>query len=106
MKYLILSCAVLFPAASFGQDIESMQKASDLGNLLASEAYCGFAFDQAAISAWIDANTDPSDMGFAGMLNTMTAGAAYEFEGHTESQKSAHCHSVERSAKHFGFITG
>jgi hypothetical protein len=92
------------PLAGHAQDLDSMQVAYKLGTVLGSEARCGFSYDQAGISAWIDANTDPSDMEFASNLAAMTQGADYTIEGMTESAKTAHCRAVERTARHYGFI--
>lgn len=78
--------------------------ARELGSLLASEAYCGLAYDQAAVAAYIDAQVDPSEMGFASTLEIMISGAEYDLDGKSPSAKTAHCSAVTRSARHYGFI--
>ena len=103
-KRLVMLIAVLVPAVSAAQSTDSLVKAQELGNILASEELCGLVFNQDAIVRWIDDNTDPADMGFSGMLQMMTEGAKFGFPGMSESSKTAHCRSVERVAQHFGFI--
>lgn len=90
-------------AQGFGQ-FENMQKAQELGSILAAEEYCGLSYDQNAIASWIDQNVDPGDMGFAGTLEMMTQGAQFDLSSKSASSKTAHCHSVERTARHYGFI--
>lgn len=99
---IVLGC--LLSSAATAQDFESMQRANDLATILGSEQKCGFAFDQAAISAWIDKNVDPSDMGFAGTLSMMTQGMEFQFGGMSQSALTAHCRAVEQTAKHYGFL--
>ena len=103
-KYLATLIAVLIPITASTQSMDSFQKAQDLGNLLASEEFCGLVFNQDAIVRWIDENTDPADMGFSATLQMMTDGAEFGFSDMSESSKTAHCRSIERTARHFGFI--
>ena len=97
--------AVLITAL-FSQAVASdnLEKAQNLGSILAAESMCGFTYKKRAISRWIDENTDPSDMGFASTLQLMTDGASFNQNGMSESSRTAHCRSVERSARHFEFI--
>lgn len=95
---------VAAPLPSLGQDLDSMNTAYKLGTVLGAEARCGFSYDQAGISAWIDANTDPADMEFAANLAAMTQGAEFNFDSLSESAKTAHCRAIERTAQHYGFI--
>lgn len=83
---------------------DTMQMALNLGAVLAAEKPCGFAYDQAAIEAFIDKNVPADDMGFPAMLTTMTSGAEFELQSMSESQKTAHCRQVGRIAKSYGFI--
>ena len=89
---------------SHAQSLDSMQKAQELGSILASEEMCGLVYDQDAISRWIDENTDPADMGFSSTLSMMTEGSKFQFEEMSTSSKTAHCRSIERTTRHFGFI--
>lgn len=86
------------------QELETMKRAQELGMVLASEEFCGLAYDQAAIAAWIDANVAEEDMQFAPMLQTMTRGATYELESMTPSLKTAHCRAITQSARSNGFV--
>jgi len=101
-------CAVTLilvaPSMSAAQSMSSMTAAVNLGSVLAAESFCGLTYDQDAISAWIDTNTDPGDMGFASSLSMMTDGASYELQGMSDSSRTAHCRSIERTARHYGFI--
>jgi hypothetical protein len=104
MKYWLAMIVLAFPAASAADEMASMQQAMELGSILAAEQECGLAYDQAAISVWIDQNVDPSDMGFASNLGLMTKGAEFNSQGMSDSQKVAHCRSIEQTARHFGFV--
>lgn len=98
------SMAAALAASASAQSIDSMGLAMDLGGILGAEAPCGLSYNQAAISAWIDENTDPADMSFSSMLTTMSQGSEYNFRDLSESAKTARCRSVERTARHYGFI--
>ncbi|MCC1491557.1 hypothetical protein [Cognatishimia sp. F0-27] len=98
---LVLSHVPSFTAA---QSFDSMQKAQELGSLLASEEFCQLHYNQDAIEVWIDGNTDGSDMGFPSKLRMMTDGASFDLQSMSESSKTAHCRSIERTARHFGFV--
>lgn len=100
----IIAPMLLLATVVNAQSLDSMNAAMSLGSVLAAESFCGLSYDQAAISAWIDANTNPSDMGFASSLSLMTDGAAYELQSMSESSRTAHCRSIERTARHYGFI--
>lgn len=104
MTKAVFLAICLIPGIATAQDFESMEKAQDLGSLLGSEAFCGLTFNQDAVVEWIDANTDPADMGFASALQMMTDGSKFNLEGMSATAKSAHCRAVERTAKHYGFI--
>lgn len=91
-------------SAASAQNFDSMRKAQELATILGSEEYCSLSYDQDAIAAWIDANTDPSDMGFASILDVSINGVSYGLEDRSASAKTAHCRSVSRTAQHFGFI--
>lgn len=81
-----------------------IQIASDLGTLLASEAPCGLAFDQAAIQTWIAGNAPVDDMGFAGSLDSFTRGYGRRFDEMTPSARTAACAAATGTAKRYGFI--
>ncbi|PIE16350.1 MAG: signal recognition particle [Rhodobacterales bacterium] len=81
-----------------------MRVAQELGTLLAAEKFCGLSYNQAAIGKWIDENTDPSDMGFSSTLTMMIEGSSLMQGDMSESSKTAHCRSIERTAHHYGFI--
>lgn len=104
LKQFLIATLCSAPLPLFAQSMDSMKIANDLGTILAAEKFCGFTYNQDAIGNWIDENTDPSDMGFSSSLNMMTEGSAFMQNDMSESSKTAHCRSVERAARHFGFI--
>jgi len=93
-----------FPFSASAQSVDSMDAAINLGSVLAAEIRCGLSYNQAAISQWIDDNTNPNDMGFASNLAMMTDGAAFQIQSMTQSSITAHCRSIERTARYYGFI--
>lgn len=103
MRYLALISALLIsPAAA--QNFQSMQMATELGSILGAERVCRLSFDQAAIERWIDQNVDASDMGFPSTLSLMIQGGEFQAQSMQGNALAAHCRSVERTARHFGFI--
>lgn len=85
------------------QDMKSMQLATQLGSVLASEELCGLAYDQAAIEAFIEKSVKADDMGFASTLKVMTSGQEFQNKSLTVSGKTAHCAQIRRVAKSYGF---
>lgn len=102
-SFLIAGLCAL-PLSLSAQSMDSMQKAQELGTILAAEEFCQLSYDQDAIGKWIDENTDPADMGFSSTLNLMTEGSAFQLRDMSESSKTAHCRSIERTARHYGFV--
>ncbi len=103
-KPILIAALCTTPLPLAAQSMASMQKAQDLGTLLAAEDFCGLTYDQDAVGRWIDENTDPADMGFSGTLTMMTEGSAFMLGDMSASGKTAHCRSIERTARHYGFI--
>jgi hypothetical protein len=101
MIRLTLSILLLSAGAAFASD--SNQMAMALGDVLAAEASCGFAYDQAAIETFIDKNVSADDLQFSSTLNLMTAGSKFSLDQMSASQKTAHCRQVGRVAKSYGF---
>lgn len=85
-------------------DLRRMELAQNLGTVIASEEFCALAYDQTAIANWIDANVDASDMSFAGTLDTMVQGTRFGLSDMSASAKTAHCRSIENTARHYGFV--
>jgi len=99
---LILALSATAPVLA--DDFESMQLANQLGSVLASEEPCGFAFDQAAIAAFIEDKVSPDDMGFASTLNMMTQGQRIQIDQMSASSKTAHCTQIRRVATSYAFL--
>jgi hypothetical protein len=105
MKHLSIAIVLAaLPMAGVAQNMDSMMKATELGTILAAEEFCDLVYDQNAVADWIDANTDASDMGFPGTLQMMVEGSKFQNSGLSGSARTAHCRSVERTSRHFGFI--
>lgn len=101
-RFALIAALLATPAAA--QNLRSMQIANDLGSILGAERACRLVYDQAAIERWIDQNVDASDMSFPSTLSLMTQGAEFQLRSMQGSALAAHCRSVERTARHFGFI--
>ncbi len=106
MKRRLLTIAVLSaltaPAIA-ANDLQSMQMATQLGNLLASEAFCELTFNQEAIAAFVEKKVPADDMQFPSMLSLMTSGAKVQLDQMSPSGKTAQCTQVRRVAKSYGF---
>lgn len=99
---ILAASVVAMPA--FALDFETMEKAQNLGNILGSESFCGLSFNQDAIAAWVDDNVPASSMSFSGDLQGAVAMSQITVSSMSESAKTAHCRSIERTAKHLGFL--
>lgn len=100
----LLLLALTPPAATAQSPADVVRTASELGAMLGAEAGCGLAYDQAAIDAFIDAEVPPDAMEFPGYLTLMTDNAASTVAAMSDRDRATHCHAVERTARHFGFI--
>ena len=108
MKTAVGIAAAVLALAAVGlagaQNFDSMRLATDLGDVLASEEFCGLTYDQDAISTFIESKVKADDMSFTSTLRMMTDGVRYGLADMTDSQKTAHCRQTERVAKAYGFI--
>jgi hypothetical protein len=91
--WLATVLAVLFCSSGGvrAQGSDSTEIADNLGNVIASEDFCGLHYNQEAIAAYISKHVRQDDMGFAGMLQLMTAGARVQLNQMSPSAKTAHC---------------
>lgn len=90
--------------AASAQQLESMQLAQNLGNVIASEKFCNLEYNQRAIADFIAKNVREDDMSFAGMLQLMTEGTEAQLNEMSASAKTAHCAQTARVARSYGFI--
>jgi hypothetical protein len=97
---LILSAPGLASAAS----LDSFTLATALGDVLASESFCGLSYDQDAIKKFIDEHVHPNDMQFPSTLRMMTDGSQMQNDSMSPSEKTAHCAQITRVARSYGFI--
>lgn len=106
MKHTTISIIMLamLPSIASAQSIETIDKATNLGTMLAAEKVCGLSYDQTAISQWIDDNVASDAMDFSGTLSSMIVFAKYQLSELSPSERTAHCRSIIRTAKHYGFV--
>lgn len=105
MRLITITLALCPTIATAETDtLTSMQKASDLGNIIGSETLCGLTLDQAGIEAWISANVAKDDMSFASHLSATVGLSEYKHKDMTASAKTAHCAAVKQSATAAGLI--
>lgn len=107
MLIVILRCLllglVLCPSA-LGQSLTSIQLATALGSLLASEKFCGLQYDQDAIQKFINSKVSEKDMNFPSTLQMMVMGSEAQNADMSPSAKTAHCTQIARIARSYGFI--
>ena len=84
-------------------DLDAYRMASELGNILASEAFCGLAYDQNAIADYIATNVPPERVDFSNLLTGHANLQKMVLEDLSPSTKTAHCAAVTLSARHLGF---
>ena len=103
LRPLLLAACLATPAAAM-TDLELMEITTSLGSILASEAFCGLSYDQAAIADFITANVPADRMDFPSQLQMMVMGSEFNQQGLSPSAKTAHCASVTQIARHHGFL--
>lgn len=85
------------------QTMKSMSASEQLGKMIAYEKACGIAYNQEAISNWIDKNY-PGDMEFANMLSLDIRLEKSGIERRSPIEINIACTSIRRAAKDRGFI--
>ena len=103
MRNLVIALFLALPTVAGAQSMESMNIASNLGSVLASEEKCGLSYSQPAIETYIDKNVPADDMGFASTLSMMTQGHEVQIEEMSPSALTAHCSQINRVSKSYGF---
>lgn len=102
---LILAPLLIFATVALAAPKRnSNQVALELGTVLAAEDFCGLTYDHEMIASYIEKNVAADDMGFASILQLMTAGKQSEHKDMTATAKAAHCSQMRRVAKTNGFI--
>lgn len=104
MKLAAALFAVMAVPAAAQDQMQTINAASQIGTVLGSEEPCGLSYNADAVAGWIDTMVAPDNLEFAPMLNTMTMGTAFQIEQMTDTARAAQCHTVERTAKHYGLI--
>lgn len=104
MASALLSALAGVAPATAQSALESMELASNLGTILASEEACGLTYRQEAIETFIDDRVSPENIGFPSELQSSTWIAGLQVSDMSDSALTAHCRAVSSSARHFGFI--
>ncbi len=106
MKILALAFFVTLALSTVvkAQQVDTWKLASQLGDLLASEEFCGLSYDQKAISAFVDSKVAADDMAFTSILRMMTEGSRMKQNAMSKSSRTAHCAQTKRTAKANSFI--
>ena len=101
-----LSVSMLFipVCAAADRQMESILLAQQLGDVLASEGFCGLSYDQVATQGFIEKKVRADDLQFNSTLTLMTMGAKVQHDDLSPSGKTAHCMQTMRVAKSYGFI--
>ncbi len=100
---LVIAMLFAAPPALALDSLERMNLANALGSIIAAEQFCGLAYAQPAIAAYIEAKVPADDMDFPPLLTGMISGATYQQQAMTPSAKTAHCTQIARLAKANGF---
>ena len=98
---IVTACGV---ASTVAAEQQTFVTASQLGNMLASESFCGLSYDQDAIAGYISSMVPDTDMGFNGTMSMMITGIKTDFPKMSASEKTAHCAQTARVAKRYKFI--
>ncbi len=101
---LAMTAVAALTISASAQDMKSIQTATELGSVLASEELCKLSFDQAAIAAYIEANVAADDMSFPSTLTMMISGSEYQLSSLSGSALTAHCTQIARIAKSYNFV--
>ncbi|WP_139267743.1 MULTISPECIES: signal recognition particle [unclassified Beijerinckia] len=106
MKPLLATClcGLLCGTAFAWDEAERSTLARSLATLLASETPCDLAYNQEAIRRFIDKQVPANDMQFPTELTNSLFFRNEELKDMSTSQKTAHCHQIERIAKSYSFV--
>ena len=88
------------PGAALAQEI----RPKDLGSILGGAPECGLVLKEDAVLAFLDANVNPTDLGFAKSLDTWTFMGREDAGRWTGLQRAAQCRAIENTARAHGFI--
>lgn len=102
---MFFSALVFISSMATAQDeFKSIQIAQKLGSLLASELFCDLAFNQEAISNFIENNVSAEDMAFVNHLDGAITLTKFTLDTKSVSEKTAHCAQIRRLAIAYKFV--
>lgn len=105
MKHIMIVAFMTATTTAHAQSAYDMGVIADeLAAVIAAEKECGLSYDQSSISDFIDNNVPAESMGFAPRLQMGVRMAEHSLESMSESGMTAHCRSIENTARHHGFI--
>lgn len=96
MRHVLALALMAGPAFSYE---EPTSVAVDLGGILGSELACGFTLNPDAVAAYVGAQIDPANVGFANALYLMSNGTKVQIDGMSASERAAHCQAVRARAE-------
>ena len=97
-------CLLVIGPAFAWDEAQRNTLARSLATLLASEAACELSYSQDAIRQFIDKQVPANDMQFPTELTNSLFFRTEELKEMSTSQKTAHCHQIERIARSYSFI--
>ena len=87
-----------------GSLAQNYMSARELATILAAEGPCGFAYDPAALEAFIDSRVGAENTGFLATLSVPLGAAKLRMEQMSGSEKVVYCRQAGRNAQAFGFL--
>lgn len=97
-------CVLVSGTAHAWDESQRSSLARALATLLASETPCDLSYNQDAIRQFIDKQVPANDMQFPTELSNSLFFRNEEIKELSTSQKTAHCHQIERIARSYSFI--
>lgn len=86
------------------EDLDRLSFLLTIAEIITSQEFCDFTYDQDAIAAFIEENVPANDMRFNSDLMLAEVGRIYAHKSFNASQKTAHCMQMGQVSKSYGFI--
>lgn len=98
---IVLAAIFAVPATA---GVPNFEVANGLASVLGSEQACGLKYDQSAIERYVAKKVGADDMSFPLLLKSITEGVKAQIAGMSQSELTAHCTQICRTAKYYGFV--
>lgn len=99
---IVAVSASLTATVTFAQ--ENLRLVGDLGSIIGSAEPCGYALNEDAVSAYIEANVPASDLGFADTLRTNIGYKRKLATEMTGLDLRVYCETTQRAAEGLGLL--